>query len=162
MFSSQKSSSSKSKQGGSRDTAVTILTNGCHFNGKLFCQGSTRIGGKIEGEICSEGQLIIEDEAKINADIKADDVVVQGTIKGTLEATSRVELCSSASFEGDIISPVLVINEGAHFNGRAAMADPSKAKGNTKKSLTGGTGGISPRSGDKGGDSTIRDVSVGS
>lgn len=156
MFSSQKPTNSKStKPGGSRDTAVTILTNGCHFNGKLFCQGSTRIGGKIEGEICSEGQLIIEDEADISADIKADDVVVQGTIKGTLEATSRVELCASASFEGDIISPVLVINEGAHFNGRAAMADPAKKDG--KKGLT---GGISPRTNDPKPVGNIRDLSA--
>lgn len=146
MFSSQKNSPQKpvKKQTPIKDSAVTILTSGCHFNGKLFCQGSTRIGGKIEGEIASEGLLIIEDEANINADIKADEVVVQGVVKGKLEATSRVELCSSGSFEGDIISPILVINEGANFNGRAAMnkGEDVPISEETTKEIT---GGISPK-----------------
>jgi len=112
---------SKSKRGEITASAVTILTSGCHFNGKLYCRGSTRIGGKIEGEIISEGLLIIEEEALISADIKADEVVIQGRIQGRLEARGRVELCSTCSFEGDILTPILVITEGAQFNGRSSM-----------------------------------------
>ena len=51
----------KKEQG--RDYAVTILTGGCHFSGKMFCRGSTRVGGKVDGEIVSEGLLIVEQEA---------------------------------------------------------------------------------------------------
>ena len=61
----------------SHDSAVTILTSGCHFSGKLYCRGSTRIGGKIDGEIVSEGLLIIEEEAQINANVKADEAIIQ-------------------------------------------------------------------------------------
>lgn len=111
-----------------RDTAVTILTSGCHFNGKLYCRGSTRIGGTIEGEIVSEGLLIIEDEAKINANIKAEEAVIQGAVQGKLEAMGRVELCASSSFTGDIVTPVLVIREGAHFNGRASMTEKREGR----------------------------------
>jgi cytoskeletal protein CcmA (bactofilin family) len=104
-----------------RDTAVTILTSGCHFNGKLYCRGSSRIGGRIEGQIISEGLLIIEEQAIITAEIKADEVVIQGKVKGKLEASGRVELTNSSWFEGDIATPVLVVNEGAQFNGRSKM-----------------------------------------
>jgi cytoskeletal protein CcmA (bactofilin family) len=104
-----------------RDTAVTILTSGCHFNGKLYCRGSSRIGGRIEGQIVSEGLLIIEEQALITAEIKADEVVIQGRVKGKLEATGRVELTATCLFEGDIATPVLVVNEGAQFNGRSKM-----------------------------------------
>ena len=52
-------------------SAVTILTSGCHFSGKLYCRGSSRIGGKIDGQIISEGLLIVEEEAIITAEIKA-------------------------------------------------------------------------------------------
>lgn len=122
-----------SKKGGSgpgrkdlpKDYAVTIITSGCHFTGKLYCKGSTRIGGKVDGEIVSEGLLIIEEEALIAADIKAEDIVIQGHLRGTVEAHGKVELSQSCVFDGDIMTPVLVVQEGAQFNGRTTM-DPNR------------------------------------
>lgn len=125
VFSDKKQQSGKSKRKGAsfHESAVTILTPGCHFDGKLYCRGSSRIGGKIDGEIISEGLLIIEEEAIITAKIKADEAVIQGQVKGRIEATHRVELAATSQFEGDIITPCLVINEGAQFNGHAAMTN---------------------------------------
>lgn len=108
-----------------RDTAVTILTSGCHFSGKLYCRGSSRIGGKIEGQVISEGILIIEEGAVIEAEVKADEVIIQGKVNGRLEAKIRCELYPQSRFEGDIVSPVLVVNEGAQFNGRSIMTPPA-------------------------------------
>jgi len=104
-----------------KDFAVTIITNGCHFSGKLYCKGSTRIGGKVEGEIISEGLLIVEEGAIINAEVRVEDIVIQGHFKGTLEATGKVELSSSCIFEGDINTSSLVVQKGAQFNGRTKM-----------------------------------------
>ena len=108
-----------------RDYAVTIITSGCHFSGKLYCKGSTRIGGKVDGEIISEGLLIVEEEAVICAEVKAEDIVIQGHLRGTVEASGKVELSPSCVYDGDIITPILVIQEGAQFNGRTTM-DPNK------------------------------------
>ena len=105
-----------------RDAAVTILTSGCHFSGKLYCRGSSRIGGKIEGQIISEGILIIEEGATILAEVKADEVIIQGKVNGRLEAKIRAELYPQSRFDGDIVTPVLVVNEGAQFNGRSIMS----------------------------------------
>jgi len=110
-----------------RDAAVTILTSGCHFSGKLYCRGSSRIGGKIEGQIISEGILIIEEGATILAEVKADEVIIQGKVNGRLEAKIRVELYPQSRFDGDIVTPVLVINEGAQFNGRSIMSHGASA-----------------------------------
>ncbi len=123
MFNQQKSNGLRPVKKGatSRDSAVTILTSGCHFEGKLFCRGSSRIAGRIEGRIVSEGLLIIEDEAQIIADIVADEAVVQGRVQGKLEAKTRIELSANSFFDGDITTPVLVVHEGARFNGRSTM-----------------------------------------
>ena len=51
----------KSLKKDSKDFAVAIITEGCNFEGKLYCKGATRIGGKVDGEIISEGLLIIEE-----------------------------------------------------------------------------------------------------
>ncbi|MFK7824698.1 MAG: polymer-forming cytoskeletal protein [Oligoflexales bacterium] len=127
VFSDKKPSNNKQRRGASfHESAVTILTPGCHFNGKLFCRGSSRIGGKIEGEIISEGLLIIEEEAFITAKIKADEVVIQGQVEGELQASGRVKLESTSKFTGDIVTPSLVINEGSIFNGNTKMLVPEK------------------------------------
>ena len=56
MFSEQKrASANKNKRKGASagGVAVTILTSGCHFEGKLYCKGASRIGGQIQGKIVS-------------------------------------------------------------------------------------------------------------
>ena len=136
MFSQKQPAAKPNKKAApTRDTAVTILTNGCHFSGKLYCRGASRIGGKIEGQIISEGLLIIEDEAVITAEIRADEAIIQGRVEGKLHATGRVELCASSHFEGDIVTPVLIVREGAQFNGRSSMvrADAQQATGKTPR-----------------------------
>lgn len=139
MFSQQKKPVSKSvRKESSRDFAVTILTSGCHFAGKLYCKGSTRIGGKIDGEIISEGLLILEEEASVNADIQADEIVVQGKVEGTVIAKSRVELSASCTFVGDITSPSLVIEEGARFNGKSTMSTAVKGSDVGQLKIEGG------------------------
>ncbi len=114
-------SASKRRGVGLQESAVTILTSGCHFTGKLYCKGSSRIGGRIEGEIISEGLLIIEEGANINANVKAEETIVHGRFTGRLEASVKVEFAETASFEGDLETPSLLVNEGAQFNGRVTM-----------------------------------------
>ena len=104
-----------------QESAVTIITQGCQFNGKLYCRGSSRIGGRIEGEIISDGLLIIEEEASISAKIKVEEAIIQGHVTGFLEAITKVELDATCVFDGDIVTPCLVVKEGATFNGRASM-----------------------------------------
>ena len=129
MFTQSKKGSSKQvKKETLKDYAVTILTSGCHFTGKLYCKGSTRIGGKVDGEIVSEGLLILEQEAVVSADIEADEIVVQGQVEGTIRAHSRVELTSSCTFAGDVATPSLVIEEGARFNGKSTMGELVKLR----------------------------------
>lgn len=103
------------------DAAVTILTKGCSFNGKLHCKGSTRIAGDVEGQILSEGLLVVEEGAQIDADIHAEEVVIHGRVKGSIFSKGRVALAPTCYIEGNIVSPALVIAEGAHFVGSCDM-----------------------------------------
>lgn len=120
---------------------VTIITAGCHFNGKLFCRGVSRIGGSIDGEVVAEGMVIIEEDAVINANITAQEVVIQGKVKGRLEVETRVEIISTGEFTGELITPSLHVEDGGLLNGTTTMvAKPTdrktlgKRKGkNTKK-----------------------------
>jgi cytoskeletal protein CcmA (bactofilin family) len=103
------------------DTTVTILTTGCNFIGKLYCQGSTRIAGEIEGEVISEGLLVVEQTALIKGDITADEVVVHGRVEGTIHSKGRVSLAPNCLIDGDVHSKSLVMAEGAALNGAVHM-----------------------------------------
>lgn len=135
-FPSRRASASSSRDGG-----VTILTAGCHFSGKLYCKGATRIGGTIDGEIIAEGLLIVEEDAVINAEIKAEDVVVHGRVEGNLTVQRKIEMCATADVQADITAPNLVVQEGALYNGRTIMKRPSastelgSSDGNSKTEL---------------------------
>lgn len=120
-----------------RDFAVTILTSGCHFEGKMFCRGSTRVGGHVKGEIISEGLLILEEESVVDADIECEEIVLQGKVNGTLKAKKRVEMSKTCVFVGDLNSPSLVVEEGAQFSGRSVMGPEGYSGGDSRKIASG-------------------------
>ena len=104
-----------------KDTGVTILTSGCRFKGTLYCKGATRIAGQLEGEIISEGTLIVEETATVTAKVRAQEIIIQGTLKGKLDVSERAELTSTSCVDAVITTASLMIHEGARFNGSFAM-----------------------------------------
>ncbi len=146
MFGQDKTGSQNNskKAGQAKDPGVTILTAGCHFTGKLYCRGATRIGGTIEGQIVAEGLLVIEDEAAVTGDVDAEDVVVHGRVEGKIEGRNRIEFCSTADVHAEVTTPSLVVHDGALFNGKtnmkrkAAAANTTDSKNSSRFKLTGG------------------------
>lgn len=132
MFGNEKNQNKKSHSG-PKDGGVTILTAGCHFAGKLYCKGATRIGGTIEGEVVAEGLLIIEEDAVINATVKAEEIVVHGRVDGNLSVLRKIEMCATSDVHADVSTPNLVVHEGALFNGRTIMKKASSSTSSGKK-----------------------------
>jgi cytoskeletal protein CcmA (bactofilin family) len=97
------------------------LDRGCRISGKLFFEGPTKIDGQVDGEIASTDALTIGETAVVTAQIKAASVVVAGKISGDIVATDRLEIRPSAKVLGNLTSPVLVVHEGAMFEGHCSM-----------------------------------------
>ena len=136
MFGNDKNNGSSPKRANSastKDGGVTILTSGCHFAGKLYCKGATRIGGTIEGEVIAEGLLIVEEDAVINAAVKAEEIVVHGRMEGNLSVQRKIEMCATADVQADIITPNLLVHEGAIYNGRTTMKRATAAHDQGKR-----------------------------
>ncbi|MCY4381446.1 MAG: polymer-forming cytoskeletal protein [Proteobacteria bacterium] len=103
------------------NTGVTIISKGSTFSGILFCRGISRIGGKIDGEIAAEGTLIIEKDAEILGNVKADTLIVQGVIKGQVSVTKKTEMTESSRLDGELSTPALIVAEGAILNSHLSM-----------------------------------------
>ncbi|MFN8369993.1 MAG: polymer-forming cytoskeletal protein [Bacteriovoracaceae bacterium] len=102
---------------------AAIIKQGCKFEGNLAFSGTARVEGIINGSIFSNDTLIIAEGAVVNADINANTVLISGTVKGNIRASSRVEIRKPARFEGTVMAPSLIVEEGVIFHGTTKMRD---------------------------------------
>ncbi len=91
------------------------------FNGKLSFAGVVRIDGRFEGEILTEGTLIVGESASIDSDIHASHIIVSGEIRGNIVADDRIEIHAPGKVYGNIQAPTVVIDEGVVFEGHCRM-----------------------------------------
>ena len=85
-------------------------------------EGSLRVDGYMAGLIRSgDGRLIVNGGGVIDGDVSVKEALINGTVRGEIRATARVELGSSARVIGDIETPELFIQPGAVFEGRCTF-----------------------------------------
>jgi cytoskeletal protein CcmA (bactofilin family) len=109
------------KQAVAEDDKFTFLGRGTNFKGIVTFDGTVRIDGRVEGEVHTGGAVIIGESAIIKGIIAAGSVAISGRVKGTVTAQQKVELQKPGILIGDIQSPVIMIEEGAHFHGMSNM-----------------------------------------
>lgn len=109
------------KPRGEGSTLNGFIDKGSFIRGDLSFEETFRIDGRFEGKIRSEGELVLGDDADVNAEMEVGRLSVNGKLKGSVHATERVELLAGARVLGDISTPVLRIEEGAHFEGACQM-----------------------------------------
>jgi cytoskeletal protein CcmA (bactofilin family) len=97
------------------------LDKGSKINGKVSFEGPARIDGEVDGEIVAKDSVAIGESAVVTAQIKATSVMVAGKVSGDIVATQRIEIRPSAKVNGNLTAPVLVVHEGALFEGHCSM-----------------------------------------
>jgi cytoskeletal protein CcmA (bactofilin family) len=101
-----------------------FLDKGSHVRGDLAFEEMFRIDGRFEGKIRSGSELILGDAAEVTAEIEVGRLSVNGTLRGSVRATQRVEILAKARVFGDIVTPVLRVEEGAVLQGSFQMEEP--------------------------------------
>ena len=102
---------------------VTFLGSKAVFKGVLDFKNTLCIDGKFEGKVKTSGELIVAEEGTILADIEAGIVICKGKIRGNIIASQKVEIHSTGKILGDVLSPALMIELGAVFNGKSYMPE---------------------------------------
>ena len=105
---------------------MTIIDAGTVVEGILKASASTRIEGTVNGDITSEGVVVIANEGIVNGNITAVDVKISGTVKGNLIISGKTELVSNGKLVGDIKTGSLSIDETAIFQGNCKMNSVSE------------------------------------
>ncbi len=107
----------------------TVFNKNTEFSGDLTFKKSLQINGKFDGEISSSGYLVIGEEAVVKANIKADTVIIKGTVQGNVEAVTRLEIHTNGKLYGNIRTKKLVISDGVVFEGKCEMIKPYEKRG---------------------------------
>lgn len=96
---------------------TAIVGANTEFEGILHYNGTIRIDGKVEGEIHTDGVLLIGKDAVIKAMIRARSIVSCGRITGDVLATEKITLLAPACLKGSVKTPLLSVEEGVRFKG---------------------------------------------
>lgn len=100
---------------------------GTFFGPNLIIDGTVSgteavvIEGTIRGKINLQSDLRIGTQARIEATVHAKNVTVEGKVTGDISADDRLELVMTASVDGNIKAPKIIVAEGAKFRGSVDM-----------------------------------------
>jgi cytoskeletal protein CcmA (bactofilin family) len=106
----------------------TLLGKGSEFEGKLTFEGQVRIDGKFNGQIFTKDVLVIGDGARVNAEINAGTVIVNGSVEGNIRATQVVELHQPGRIKGNVETPAMQMDRGVIFEGSCKMENLGKGQ----------------------------------
>lgn len=99
-----------------------FLDRGSLLEGELRFETSFRVEGKIVGKVLSEGNLIVGEGGEVEGELKVGELFVAGVVNGTVLAQRKVQLAPTGRVRADLVTPALVIENGALFDGRCEMA----------------------------------------
>lgn len=104
----------------------SIIGEGTFIRGDIELQGLLRIDGDFEGNIKTDGRVLIGKSGRAKCHITANTVVLGGVLKGSIYADFKVVLLSTCVAIGSIVSPHIIIEEGVIFHGHCTVSNDTK------------------------------------
>jgi cytoskeletal protein CcmA (bactofilin family) len=119
-------------KGASAEDINGFMDVGTEFEGELRFRDTFRVDGRIKGKIVSDNTLIVGESGHVDAEVDCGVVSIRGTVSGHIHGRQRIELLAGARVHGTLVSPKLVIEDGALFEGNCDMsAAPKRAAAGT-------------------------------
>lgn len=109
------------------DNKESLLAAGLTIEGKIEGSGNVRVAGNFKGDVHVQGNLTIEQGAKITGSVRANMVIVGGELEGNIDAATRVELLQTGVLNGDLKAGSLTVAAGSRMRGRAEFGWDEKS-----------------------------------
>ena len=105
------------------EQAVTWIAPEIRIEGKIYFDQVARVHGQIRGQIeaAPGSTLILTETAYVEGDIQADTLFIDGFVRGDIVARTKVVISGTGRVLGNIESPSVSIDFGAHFEGQCKM-----------------------------------------
>ncbi len=97
--------------------------------GQIFAREDLTIDGEVEGTVeCHDHRLTIGPNGRVQASLKAREIIIHGSIQGNVEAVDKIDIKKEAKLVGDIKTTRIVIEDGAYFKGSIDISKAAAAK----------------------------------
>ena len=106
------------KKPNSNHGVTSIIDHGCEAQGRLNFIGTVAMNGKFRGELFAADTLLLGEAGEVEAEVQVSVGIISGVIRGNICGRERIELGRTARIFGNIVTPVLVLEEGAVFDGQ--------------------------------------------
>lgn len=121
------------QKNGQTTSAPTLISKGCVVQGKIESDVFVRIDGNIIGDLFIGEGLIVGENGLIEGNINTREIVVFGTVNGTVKAES-IDIKSSGRILGELHTSSLQVEKGAVYIGNVIM-EKAPVKKETPTSL---------------------------
>jgi len=127
-------------------SAASTISSGIRISGDFSGDSDLYIDGEAKGKIrLLHSRVSVGPNGKVQADIEARDIVIEGAVQGNLKASESVRLGPSSRVQGSLVTPRVAIDDGARLRGKVEMTRP----GEFKREASGEPAVVAARSDDK-------------
>ena len=121
-------------QSDKKSTALgSILDPNIEINGNIDVTANLVIHGKVNGNVTSTQTLNTAKGSKIKGNIIAKNAMISGEVHGDLEVSEKIVLGQTAHLVGNLKASILIIEEGAKFDGMSNMLKAKTIDSKVKK-----------------------------
>ena len=103
------------------------------IEGNVVFSGGLRVDGMVRGNVSAladdPGTLVVSTDARIDGEVHAAHIVVNGMINGPVHATETLELQAGSRVKGDVHYKTIEIHQGAVVDGRLVHHAAAEMKG---------------------------------
>lgn len=100
----------------------SLIAGGSQIDGNIAFSDGLRVDGAINGCVRaredSASILVISESATVVGEVTADHIIINGTVKGPVNANQMLELQPKARIEGDVRYVALEMHQGALITGQ--------------------------------------------
>lgn len=104
---------------------TTVIAEGCILNGRCRVNSDIQVDGKLDGEIDCCSTVIISSSGKVNGELRADKVIINGLFEGLIYANT-IEILAQGKAQGVVHTDNLCIERGGSFLGETHAAQSQR------------------------------------
>jgi cytoskeletal protein CcmA (bactofilin family) len=109
-------------------SAPSRIGSGLKIHGEISGNSDLYIDGEMQGKIrLANSEVTIGPNGKIQSDIEARSIVIEGSVNGNLKASENVRLGPASRLQGSVLTPRIGIDDGARLRGKVEMVRASPA-----------------------------------
>jgi cytoskeletal protein CcmA (bactofilin family) len=107
---------------------ATVLGPTSFVRGRVHGSGDLTIMGRVEGEVTTTGDVVIDTSGLVAANVTASRIVVRGAVRGDLSAEDTLHVEAGAKVVGNLRAPRVAIAPGGLVRGHVETAStPNRA-----------------------------------